>query len=119
MDENFIRERITQLRLKKNVSEYKMSYDLGHSKSYVQSISSGRAMPSMGEFLYMCEYFGITPAQFFSSDNNDPVTENSILDELRDLDDDDLQMILMIAKRLNKKEPDNKAQWKRSAPNIV
>ena len=35
MDENFIRERITQLRLKKNVSEYKMSYDLGHSKSYI------------------------------------------------------------------------------------
>ena len=76
-------------------------------------------MPSMGEFLYMCEYFGIIPAQFFSSDNNDPVTENSILDELRELDDDDLQMILMIAKRLNKKEPDNKAPWKRSAPNKV
>ena len=119
MDESFIRERITQLRLKKNVSEYKMSYDLGHSKGYIQSISSGRNMPSMGEFLYMCEYFGITPAQFFSADNNDPVTENSILDELRDLDDDDLQMILMLAKRLNKKEPDNKAPWKRSAPNKV
>ena len=36
MDENFIRERLTQLRLKKNVSEYKMSLDLGHSKSYIQ-----------------------------------------------------------------------------------
>ena len=29
MDIEFIRERITQLRLQKGVSEYKMSYDLG------------------------------------------------------------------------------------------
>ena len=27
--EEFVRERITQLRLKKGVSEYQMSYDLG------------------------------------------------------------------------------------------
>lgn len=51
MEENFIRERLTQLRMKRNVSEYKMSLDLGHSKSYIQSIVSGRAMPSMTEFL--------------------------------------------------------------------
>ena len=34
MDENFIRDRITQLRLRKGVSEYQMSYDLGHSRGY-------------------------------------------------------------------------------------
>ena len=31
--------------LQKNVSEYKMSLALGHSKGYIQSISSGRTMP--------------------------------------------------------------------------
>ena len=31
MDAEFVRERITQLRVRKDVSEYKMSYDLGHS----------------------------------------------------------------------------------------
>lgn len=34
MDEQFIRNRITELRVKKGVSEYRMSMDLGHSKSY-------------------------------------------------------------------------------------
>ena len=34
MDENFIRDRITQLRLRKGVSEYQTSYDLGHSRGY-------------------------------------------------------------------------------------
>ena len=57
MNEDFIRKRITQLRIQKNVSEYKMSFDLGHSKSYIQSISSGRALPSLSELLYMCDYF--------------------------------------------------------------
>ena len=36
MDKNFIGERISELRLKKNVSEYQMSLDLGKNKSYIQ-----------------------------------------------------------------------------------
>lgn len=30
----FLRDRITQLRLQKGVSEYQMSLDLGHSRGY-------------------------------------------------------------------------------------
>ena len=37
MDEEFIRNRITELRLKKGVSEYQMSMDLGQNKNYVNS----------------------------------------------------------------------------------
>ena len=40
MDKNFIGERISELRLKKNVSEYQMSLDLGKNKSYIQSLTS-------------------------------------------------------------------------------
>lgn len=65
MTDSFIRERITELRIKKGVSEYKMSTDLGHSKSYIQSITSGRALPSLSEFLYICEYLSVTPKDFF------------------------------------------------------
>ena len=51
MDTQFVRDRITQLRLKKGVSEYQMSYDLGHSRSYVYNISSGKSLPPIAEFL--------------------------------------------------------------------
>ena len=51
MTEEFIRNRITELRLRKGVSEYQMSYDLGHSRGYVYNISSGKALPPMKEFL--------------------------------------------------------------------
>lgn len=42
MDEQFIRDRLSFLRTQKGISEYKMSLDLGHSKSYIQSISNGK-----------------------------------------------------------------------------
>ena len=57
MDEKFISERITELRLKKDVSEYQMSLDLGKNKSYIQNISSGRSLPSMSQFYEICRYF--------------------------------------------------------------
>ena len=40
MDE-FVRNRITQLRINKGISEYQLSYDLGHSRGYINNISSG------------------------------------------------------------------------------
>lgn len=102
MNEDFIRKRITQLRLQKNVSEYKMSYDLGHSKSYVQSISSGRALPSMPEFLYICDYFGVTPAEFFSTEEDEILKQKELNRETNNLAADDLDLLIQIAKRLKK-----------------
>ena len=64
MEEQFIRDRISKLREQKQVSERKMSLDLGHSTSYIRSITSGRSLPSMSEFLYICEYLGVTPMEF-------------------------------------------------------
>ena len=54
MTAEFVRERITQLRMQKGVSEYKMSYDLGHSRGYINNISSGKSLPSMTEFFAIC-----------------------------------------------------------------
>lgn len=49
--EEFVRQRITQLRLQKGVSEMQMSYDLGHSRSYINNITVRKSLPSMGSFL--------------------------------------------------------------------
>lgn len=83
MDEEYIRKRITQLRIQKNVSEYKMSFDLGHSKSYIQSISSGRSLPSLPEFLYICDYFGITPAEFFDEEKGEAIKQKELCEEIK------------------------------------
>lgn len=103
MNEDFIRKRITQLRIQKNVSEYKMSFDLGHSKSYIQSISSGRALPSLSELLYMCDYFGITPAEFFDENGTEIIKQKELRNETETLSVDDLNLLIEIAKRLKQK----------------
>lgn len=103
MDFQYIRERISVLRTKKNVSEYRMSTDLGHSKSYMQSISSGRSMPSLGEFLYICEYLGVTPKQFFDEDIKEPQLVQKLCELTRNMSETDLNILINTAQRLNEK----------------
>lgn len=102
MDADFIRERITRLRIRKGVSEYKMSYDLGHSRGYVNNISSGKTLPSMTEFLAICEYFDITPAEFFDERQKDPTTVKTIKDMLGQLDEEDVELVRLTVERLAK-----------------
>ncbi|MBQ6702151.1 MAG: helix-turn-helix transcriptional regulator [Clostridia bacterium] len=101
MEPKFISDRISVLRTKKNVSEYRMSTDLGHSKSYIQSISSGKSMPSMGEFLYICEYLGVTPKEFFDDSINDPQLVRELYELSRYLSEENLKILVDLAKRLS------------------
>lgn len=102
MDIEFIRNRITELRLRKGVSEYQMSYDLGKSKGYVYNISSGRSFPPMTEFLNICEYFEITPADFFNENTDYPELIKKAASDMQNLSDDDLLLILNMINRLSK-----------------
>lgn len=67
MYSHFIGQRITQLRLEKDISEYQLSLELGLSKSYIQGITSGKSLPSIKQLLNICDYFGITPARCWAS----------------------------------------------------
>ena len=100
MTVEFIRERITQLRLQKGISEYKMSYDLGHSRGYINNISLGKTLPSMTEFLAICEYFKITPIEFFNDTIENPKMYNSIISGLENLSSKDLELISLLVNRL-------------------
>lgn len=63
--EDFIRARITELRLKKGVSEHRMSMDLDKSGSYIRGITNGLSMPSVKELMNIILYFEMTPCEFF------------------------------------------------------
>ena len=104
MDEEFIRNRITELRLKRNVSEYQMSLDLGQNRSYIQAISSGRALPSMGHFLKICDYFEISPMQCFDSEIVNPQLIHKAMDGMRKLNADDMIMLIGFINRLQADE---------------
>ena len=101
--ENFVRNRITQLRLKKGVSEYQMSYDLGHSRGYGSNISSGKALPPLKDFFAICDNFEITPQQFFDQSTQNPELIQKAVSGMTQLDESDILMLLGFINRLLKK----------------
>lgn len=96
----FLRDRIAQLRLQKGVSEYQMSLDLGHSRGYIQNISSGKSLPSVEGLFEICDYFELTPAQFFDESIDDPALVAEAVKGLRQLSDSDKLLILNHINRL-------------------
>lgn len=102
MCEQFVRDRITQLRMRKGVSEYQMSYDLGHSRGYIYNISSGKALPPLREFFAICDYFEISPHYFFDEDMDQPELIQKAVEGMKQLGEDDLLILLGIINRLKK-----------------
>ncbi len=100
MDEQFIRDRLSSLRQEKQVSERKMSLDLGHSTSYIRSITSGRALPSMTEFLYICEYLGVTPMEFFNEEKETTLTQQKAIEHIYSMSDKDIQLLIGFIERM-------------------
>lgn len=93
-NETFIGERITELRLKKGVSEYQMSYDLGHNKNYVRAITSGRSLPSVHGLYKIFDYFEMTPEEFFHTEYS-PLISTAVK-YMEQLDDEDKLLLLTI-----------------------
>lgn len=98
--EEFLRERICQLRINKNISEYQLSLELGHSQGYIQSITSGRVLPSMKAFFDICDYFNLTPSEFFDPDLKNPTLMHNIINDIKKLSEDDLLLLATILKRI-------------------
>ncbi len=102
MNDEFVRNRITQLRLQKGVSEYQMGYDLGHSRGYIYNISSGKSLPPLQEFFAICDYFGLTPAEFFDDKTDNPELIKKAIAGMNQLNDDDMLLVLNLINRLLK-----------------
>lgn len=85
LDKKFIAERITKLRMEHSISEYQLSLDLGFSKGYIQAISSGNILPSLGSLYKICEYFEITPEQFFSGKSTDSKLLKDLFNAIREM----------------------------------
>lgn len=91
--EKYLRDRITELRGKKGVSEHRMSLELGKSGSYIRSITSGATMPSMKELFNIMAYFEVSPSEFFSGLKGGNTLRVTLGEKLRELSDADLEKV--------------------------
>lgn len=88
--------RLAELRAQKGVSARDMSLSLGQSESYINKIENRRALPSMPGFIYICEYLGVTPKDFFNADSVAPQKAKELLSELEKLSPTQVEHILQI-----------------------
>lgn len=101
VDESYIAKRITQLRMARNISEYQMSLELGHSKSYVQSITSRKSMPSAQELFNIADYFDMSLSEFFDGENETSPTAQKAINAIRKLSEQDAALVLAMIQRLS------------------
>ena len=100
MDTAFIAERITELRLARNVSEYQMSLELGQSRGYVQGITSGKRLPSAKQLFNIADYFHLSVSEFFDDGKHDSPLVLEAIQALRQLSDDDVRLVLGLIHRI-------------------
>lgn len=96
----FISNRIAQLRTEKNVSARDMSLSLGQSQSYINNIENNKALPSMQMFLYICEYLGVSPKDFFDEDIKNPYLMNDAINVLKSLSPKQLAILTDMAREM-------------------
>ena len=103
MYENEFQTRLAQLREKKGVSARDMSLSIGQNPGYINNIETGKALPSMSGFFYICEYLQLSPKDFFDTDAKNPEKLNELIKHLKKLDDKQLDSIASIVHGLVKK----------------
>ena len=97
--EDFIK-RLVQLRMNKGVSARDMSLSIGQSPNYINGIENGDSYPSMTTFFYICDYFGITPKEFFDIDATNPTKASELMEIAKSLPNDQLDNLILLAKGL-------------------
>ena len=100
MYEEFLSKRVVQLRNKKNVSARDMSLSLGQNVNYINSVENKRSLPSMQGFFFICDYLGVTPKDFFDTENEMPQMLDDIMTNLKKLDANSLELVAGMAEKL-------------------
>lgn len=93
MYDEFFSKRLESLRLLNGASARDMSLSIGQNPGYINSIETGKSLPSMSAFFYICDYLKITPKEFFDTESDDPVKNNEIAENLKKLTPEQLNNI--------------------------
>lgn len=103
MNENDFSIRLAKLRTQKGVSARDMSLSIGQNAGYINNIETGKALPSMASFFYICEYLNISPHEFFDTESEQPEELRTLMKNLKHLSEKQLKNISSIVEDLVKK----------------
>ena len=86
----FVAERVSKLRQAKGVSARDMSLSIGQNVNYINHIENRKAEPSLSGLGYIFDYFGITPQEFFDTENQHPERLKDFIEDVKRLDENEL-----------------------------
>ena len=95
--------RLARLRSAKGVSARDMSLSIGQNAGYINTIESGKALPSMSAFFFICEYLNISPQEFFDEENKFPSQLRDVIADLKKLSNTQLDSVSALVKELANK----------------
>ncbi len=98
MDGKDFAMRLSILREKKGVSARDMSLSIGQNPGYINNIETGKSKPSLDGFFFICEYLEVTPSQFFDMESSNPSKLDSLIKNMKKLNDQQLNAIEIIVK---------------------
>lgn len=94
--------RLAKLRTEKGVSARDMSLSMGQNPGYINNIETGKSMPSLTGFFYICDYLGITPRDFFDTQSAAPSKAAQLLEAAKTLEPEQLDHLIALAKALQR-----------------
>ena len=98
--EQIVIKRLAELRQKQGVSARDMSLSMNQNVNYINSIEHGKITPSMKGFFCICEFLNTTPKDFFDTENSQPDKLSALIETLKKLDDDALNLIAGVARKM-------------------
>lgn len=96
--------RLQQLRLEKGVSQSKMSEALGLTENYIFNIEADYSYPSMTNFFAICEYLGVTPAEFLQIEPESTGKEDDLWEVVRGFSNEQMDRVIAFAREIGKNE---------------
>ena len=101
---DFIIKRIQKLRDARGISARDLSLSLGQNTGYINKIETRQGKPSIEGLTYICEYFNISLAEFFDEGTEQPLKIKELLEAIKELDADSLDLLIGTAKKMKGKK---------------
>lgn len=96
-------ERITYYRTKKNWTEYQLAEKSGLTQSTISTWYRKDMLPTISSLEKICNAFGITISQFFSTDNDQfqlTTIQRNLINEANRLSEEQLQSLIKFIQTL-------------------
>ena len=100
MNEMMFSQRLIQLRTQLGISARDMSLSIGQNPGYINTIENAKALPSMNNFFYICDFLHISPKDFFDTESENPEKLKKLTELLKHLNSNQLEALITIVKGL-------------------